>query len=249
MGLKLKVDAITLGSFPFGESHKVITLMTKKHGIVKGVAHGVRKPTSKFGSSMELFNTVELVLQNSKNNELYSIREYSVIQSRHELRSNPLFTGFLFYLAELINELYKIAPHHKEIFRTVNVFLDNFKKNNFYTIFRALTIKLLFETGFIGEAGRCSECEKNAQEFYITQTPGFFYCHDCMKSNTTDKISAGSMKIISKLESAGIDEINRIKINAEQRKELDIVVNTLVRGIFGKTLKSEQFLYLNNPAK
>ncbi len=244
--LKIKVEAITLGSFPFGESHKVIVLMTKNNGILKGVAHGVRKPTSKFASSMEMFNTVELLLQSSKNSDLYSIREHSVITGRHEIRQNPNLMGYFFYLSEFLNEFYKIASHDKNVFNLVNEYLDAFGSgNNLYSLFRALTVKLIFESGFVGEPYYCSECTKQVSSIKLSPRAGYFFCENCANDVYAETITTGSVKLLIKLNNSSIEEIKRIKINQIQKKELDNIVNTIVKGIFGKKLKSEQYIYLN----
>lgn len=55
-------DAVVLRTQKLGESDRIITLLTRRHGRVRAVARGVRRTTSKFGARLEPFGHVELQL-------------------------------------------------------------------------------------------------------------------------------------------------------------------------------------------
>ena len=55
-------DAVVLRTQQLGESDRIITLLTRRHGRVRAVARGVRRTTSKFGARLEPFGHVELQL-------------------------------------------------------------------------------------------------------------------------------------------------------------------------------------------
>ena len=53
--------AIVLRTHKLGEADRIVVLLTRDHGIVRGVAKGVRRSKSRFGSRLQLF--VELDVQ------------------------------------------------------------------------------------------------------------------------------------------------------------------------------------------
>lgn len=53
-------EAIVLRTHQLGEADRIITLLTRRHGKVRGVARGVRRSSSKFGSRLEPFNHVDI---------------------------------------------------------------------------------------------------------------------------------------------------------------------------------------------
>lgn len=53
---KLSTSAIVLGRINFGESDKIITVITPEHGNLKLMARGVRKVKSKLAGGIELFS-------------------------------------------------------------------------------------------------------------------------------------------------------------------------------------------------
>jgi DNA repair protein RecO (recombination protein O) len=53
-------DAVVLRVQKLGESDRIITLFTRRHGRVRAVAKGVRRTTSKFGARLEPFGHVDV---------------------------------------------------------------------------------------------------------------------------------------------------------------------------------------------
>ena len=63
--------ALVVRSYDFGEADRVIVLLTRHHGLVRGVAKGVRRAKSRFGSRLQPF--VELNVQLYPGRSLYTI--------------------------------------------------------------------------------------------------------------------------------------------------------------------------------
>ncbi len=55
-------DAVVLRVQKLGESDRIITLLTRRHGRVRAVARGVRRTMSRFGARLEPFGHVDLQL-------------------------------------------------------------------------------------------------------------------------------------------------------------------------------------------
>ncbi|MGZ8738246.1 MAG: DNA repair protein RecO [Nocardioides sp.] len=55
-------EAIVLRTHKLGEADRIITLLTRHHGRVRAVAKGVRRTTSRWGSRLEPFTHVDLML-------------------------------------------------------------------------------------------------------------------------------------------------------------------------------------------
>lgn len=83
--MALRTDqGIVLRSYPFGESHKVVVLVSAANGKLRTVAKGVRKTKSRFGGRLEPFTHVELVLYEGR--ELDTITQVEVIDAYPHLR-------------------------------------------------------------------------------------------------------------------------------------------------------------------
>ncbi|MDR1449629.1 MAG: DNA repair protein RecO [Propionibacteriaceae bacterium] len=53
-------EGVVLRTFKLGESDRVITLLTRQHGLVRAVAKGVRRTSSRFGARLEPFSQVDV---------------------------------------------------------------------------------------------------------------------------------------------------------------------------------------------
>jgi DNA repair protein RecO (recombination protein O) len=60
-------EAIVLRTRKLAEADRIITLLTREHGVVRAVARGVRRTSSKFGSRLEPFTHVDLQLAVGRN--------------------------------------------------------------------------------------------------------------------------------------------------------------------------------------
>ncbi len=79
-------QGIVLRSYPFGESHRVVVLVSPNHGKLRTVAKGIRKTKSRFGGRLEPFTHVDLVLYEGRN--LDTITQVSTINAFGELRNH-----------------------------------------------------------------------------------------------------------------------------------------------------------------
>ena len=58
--------AFVVRTYDFGEADRVVVLLTREHGLVRGVAKGVRKTRSRFGSRVQPFVDIDVQLYPSK---------------------------------------------------------------------------------------------------------------------------------------------------------------------------------------
>src|SRR6187402_3843105 len=69
--------AVVLRQHKLGEADRIVTLLTREHGMVRAVGKGVRRTRSKFGSRLEPFTHVDL--------QLYAGRSLDVVQQAETL--------------------------------------------------------------------------------------------------------------------------------------------------------------------
>ena len=85
--MALKSDqGIVLRGYPFGESHRVVVLLSPNNGKLRTVAKGVRKTKSRFGGRLEPFTHVDVMLYEGKN--LDTITQVSIINAFPHVRND-----------------------------------------------------------------------------------------------------------------------------------------------------------------
>jgi DNA repair protein RecO (recombination protein O) len=76
-------DALVLRVQKLGESDRIITLLTRRHGRVRAAAKGVRRTSSRFGARLEPFGHVDLQIAGDLGNPvrtLHTIRQVEGIE-------------------------------------------------------------------------------------------------------------------------------------------------------------------------
>ena len=68
-------EAIVLRTHKLAEADRIITLLTRQHGVVRAVAKGVRRTSSRFGSRLEPFTHVDLQLAVGRNLDMITQAE------------------------------------------------------------------------------------------------------------------------------------------------------------------------------
>ena len=68
-------EAVVLRTHKLGEADRIITLLTRQHGMVRAVAKGVRKTTSRWGSRLEPFTHVDLQLAEGRSLDIITQAE------------------------------------------------------------------------------------------------------------------------------------------------------------------------------
>lgn len=79
-------QGIVLRSYPFGESDRVVIILSPNHGKLRTVAKGVRKTKSRFGGRLEPLTHVDLVLYEGRN--LDTVTQVSVIEAFPHVRTD-----------------------------------------------------------------------------------------------------------------------------------------------------------------
>jgi DNA repair protein RecO (recombination protein O) len=57
----VRTDAVVLHAFDYGETSRIVRLLTRQHGVVGVLARGARRPTSQFGSALQPLSYVQAV--------------------------------------------------------------------------------------------------------------------------------------------------------------------------------------------
>ncbi|HEX5540599.1 MAG TPA: DNA repair protein RecO [Micromonospora sp.] len=91
-------DAVVLRVQKLGESDRIITLLTRRHGRLRAVARGVRRTTSRFGARLEPFGHVDLQIAGNLDdhrNSLHSISQAEGINlyGKRFLNDYPRYTS------------------------------------------------------------------------------------------------------------------------------------------------------------
>src|SRR4051812_23902243 len=98
-----RTEALVIGRFDLGETDRILTIFTPKHGKFRAIAKGIRRPMSRLAAHLELYNQSRLML--AKGRELDVITGAETIDGHWQLRSDLDSFGAVSYLWELGKQL------------------------------------------------------------------------------------------------------------------------------------------------
>jgi DNA repair protein RecO (recombination protein O) len=109
-------EGIIIKRSDFGEADRLITIFTQNHGKITVLAKGVRKPTSKRSSSLELFNHLRVHIIKGRG-ELDTLGEVQLIESFPHWRKHLGRVNIAYQLAEAVDKLTPDHQPHPQIFK------------------------------------------------------------------------------------------------------------------------------------
>lgn len=71
----VRTDAIVLHAFDYGETSRIVRLLTRPHGVIGVIARGARRPTSAFGSTLQPMSYLQAVYYHRPQRGLQTLKE------------------------------------------------------------------------------------------------------------------------------------------------------------------------------
>jgi DNA repair protein RecO (recombination protein O) len=125
--LPTSADAIVLRLVDYGDSDRIVTLLTGDHGKVNAFARGARKSLKRFGGGLLLFARGEALLARRPGADLWGLDGFTVRGGPGGLLSDLDGIGAASYAVELCREF--LNEHHPEprIFALLGQALENLR--------------------------------------------------------------------------------------------------------------------------
>lgn len=177
-------NAINLKSYNLSESDKIIVMYSKDKGIIRGVAKGVKKTTSKLGGRMEMLIANKLMLHKGKN--LDTICQAEAINTFKNTRNDMNKLFYSIYCSEVVHSFgIENDPNSEEIYELLYLTLQSISKseNKVELLISVLKfqLKLTHIAGYSIELETCIGCgcvlEEN--EIYFSVNNGGTICENC----------------------------------------------------------------------
>lgn len=187
-------DAIVLQSFPYGETSRIVRLLTRSAGVHSAIAKGALRPRSRY-SMMGPFDegTVTLYIRNTR--DLQTLGGFDLTRSRQTLGRDLLRFGGASLLAELVLRTAS-EESHPALFDVVSAGLDRLvdvDADGLEVSVLAVTWHLIAELGFAPELDACIACSRGidrAHDAMFDHAAGGMRCDACARGLPGRRIPA-----------------------------------------------------------
>lgn len=247
----IETESLVLKSYNLAEADKIVVLLTHDHGVVRGVAKGVKRLKSKFGSGLEPFSVVRATYFQKEGTELVSIQNVELVRSYFAAAGDPEFLQKFSYLAELL--IIFSPPHdpNETLYRMAKVCLETAAADNS----ALLGIGVYFESwllrlsGFLPEWVSCDQCGRVIGETETSNLASNFHlmCGDCRRTSGTRVIDATHRAIF--VAARRLSPIEFVKFTADKPshlKDLSVIFKRIISHSVGREVTGEISLAVNN---
>ena len=177
-------EALILRTQKLGEADRIITMLTREHGRVRGVAKGVRRTMSKFGARLEPGSHVDIQLH--KGRTFDTITQVEAINNYGETLTEDYQRWTIASAILETAERFTLNEHEPSLqqFLLVIGALRSLSNNEHEPslILDAFLLRSLSVGGYAPSLSQCSRCEKPGPHRYFSLVGGGSVCMDCRPS-------------------------------------------------------------------
>lgn len=174
-----------LRAHPLGEADRILTLLTCEHGVVRAVAKGVRKPTSRFGPRLQPLNHVQVMVYHGRS----TLGTISAADSVH-LYGSHLAGDYVRWAAgqvlseatqRLVSEEWEPArPQYRLLVAGLTALVD--RQRDPRLVIDAFLLRSLATGGWAPSFSDCAQCGATGPHAWVHLPSGGAVCADCRPS-------------------------------------------------------------------
>lgn len=233
-----KLEGIIIGEKSYRETSKLITLITKKYGVINVLAKGaktlkspLRSPTTRL--TYGYFNVIY------KENKLCTLKDVDVIDYYKNIKKDINKISYATYILELVQQVIK-QTNNNEVFDKLISSLKKIEENmNPLVITNILELKCLDYLGVMPILDHCSVCG-NENIITISSDQGGYICKNCRKDETI--VDQKTIKLIRIFYYIDINKIEKIEISKKIIEEINYFLSSYYERYTGLYLKSKNFI-------
>lgn len=244
-----KTDAVVIKSMKYGDTSKIVTFYSRQFGKLKGIAKGARRAKNKFGSSLEPFSLVSLVIYKKENRDLHLISQCDCIESYQKIHDDLERISAGLSVLELVDQLAHSEEENSALFSLLVETLATLNNTgkNFQSLHRAFMLKGAALFGFTPSLNVCAVCGRSLVGNETLSLVGFqlakgaIICTQCragvkpgyLSDHIT--ISASTLRVLQHFLSSSTEHIPVVSYNERTGNELDETLRLYFRYHFDQS--------------
>ncbi|WP_077625030.1 DNA repair protein RecO [Sediminibacillus massiliensis] len=237
-----KVEGVILRTRDYGETHKIVTILTKQFGKISAIARGAKKPKSRMAAVTQPFIHGQFLLQLGSG--LGSLQQGEVLASLRPIREDIIKTAYATYLAELTDKLLDEKQPDLFIYKQLlNTFqwISEDKDAEVLTIIYEL--KMYRKAGFAPNVKECVNCGNPNGPFSFSISEGGYLCPRCRYlDGEAVPLSERLSKVLFILSEIDTERVGNISIKPENKELLKQLMEAYYDRYGGYYIKSKNFL-------
>jgi DNA repair protein RecO (recombination protein O) len=234
--------AVVIGSFPLGESDRVVSFFSRDFGRVRGVAKAARRMRSRFGGALELFTQGQLVFFDTGRSELVRIDHFDVIHPFAGLREDLGRLGEAAWVVEVVARTTGERDRQPALFglllRALRALEATTRPARVAVCFGVRCLDLL---GHRPRLDRCVECGREYPFARPAWAEGGVVCEGCRAGADTIPIAPATVAAFVRLRGLRWEQAVATPIG-RPGAELRAILDTHLSRLIGQPTRTGRFL-------
>lgn len=237
-------EAIVLRVKNWGEADKMLQFFSRDHGRIPAVAFGCRRPKSPLAGGMQLFNHLDVTLQ--QGDRLATVRQCSLRDRFRKLDEDLTAMAYGSFVAELAVELAPEGQPQPELFDRLLAIFSAFARHNARLIALAAGYQLLELAGLQLNYAQCTHCGKKLEgDAWFDAAEGGAFCPDCHTAAGIPYL-VGQREFICRLAALDWAAPPQFSVKKAALLAAENLLLTYLRNLFGHDLKSLRFIRMTS---
>lgn len=241
-----KVEGIVVSELEYGETSKIINVLTRELGVIGMMAKGARTMKSSLRSTTNKLTYGTFFIKYNEN-KLSNLSSVDVIDSFKNIKIDIEKISYVSYLLELATQVVK----HTQDEGVYDLLIASIKKINEgfnpLVITNILELKYLEYLGVMPVLDCCSVCGSTKSIATLSSYKGGYVCNNCLKNEKI--VSEKTIKLIRMFYYVEIDKITKLDIGEQQKMEINSFLTDYYDRYTGIYLKTKDFIKNLNKIK
>lgn len=237
-----KWEGIVLKARAYGESNKIVTLMTREAGKVACMARGAKKPASRLAGVTQPFMHGSFLVQRTSG--MGTMQQGEHYSSMRHIQTDIIATAYASYVVELVDRLVEEGGPEPFAFEVLLQALNAIEEGyDPEAIALFVDWKMLPYAGVQPVLHACAGCGAIDGEFAFSFTQGGFLCHRCFSLDPyIIRLTPTQLKLIRMFYTVSIEQVGKLDLKPQTKQFIKKIVTTIYEEQTGIRLKSRAFI-------
>lgn len=234
-----EVEGIVVSETNYGETSKIINVITKDRGLIGIMAKGCKSMKSPLRSVTSKLTYGNFIIY-YKEGKLSTLKEVSVINSFKNLKRDISGISYAAYILELSEGVIKQSKNTKIFNLLIEALIKIDDGFDPLVIMNILELKYLDFLGVMPVIDGCVICGRQRGIVTLSSYRGGYVCDECRTNEkiVTDK----TIKLIRMFLYVDISKISKLDVSLKSKTEINMFLDDYYSRYTGLYLKSKKFI-------
>jgi DNA repair protein RecO (recombination protein O) len=241
----VSTEVIVLKRVDLRETDRIFVVLSDRFGKMSVIAKGVRRPTARFASHLELFARTRIML--SRGRELDVVTSAESVDLHINLRSNLTSMAIASHMTELVVQFLPEREANRPTYRLLSLALKALDDGAApVRVGRWFEMRLLGEMGVRPELYNCVVCQRQVEaepNAFNINAGGILCAEHANSAYGSLELSVAVQKVLRLLLRADLDAWLALASNAAVDAELEQVLTAFIRAQLERDLHSLRVMH------